>query len=148
MILRGTVDGVDRVVQDEFVLLCFGSGDVGRVFQGAELGLEFGIGIDNEFQGLADVVFAVDVGVDVVVQLVVEKLEVVEQVMRLFSAVFGLGVISDLLQFDQSRASKLQIEGQSQSWLPARVAYLTDLRLSQGIAMPLREAESRNERQQ
>jgi hypothetical protein len=75
-------------------------------------------------------------------------LEVVEQVMRLLGTVFGLGVVYYLHQLDQSRAGKLKVEGQSKPWLPASVAYLIDLRLSQGIAMPLREAESWNEYQQ
>ena len=64
---------------------------VGGVLQSAQLGLKFGVGFDDSFQRLADIVLAADVHVDVVVEFVVNGEEIFQHVMGLAAASVVLG---------------------------------------------------------
>src|SRR5260370_18233684 len=83
MVVGAGVDGIKRVGQQKFVLAGFSGIGVRGVFQGAQLGLKFGIGFDDNFQRLANIILAAHVHLDAGVQFVVDREEV-------FHAVLGL----------------------------------------------------------
>ena len=78
----------------------------GGVPQGAKLGLKFGVGIDDDFQHFAQIGFAVDKGIDVFVQFVVNVEEVLQAVVRCQASVGGLGIGPCLLEGSQPGSGK------------------------------------------
>src|SRR5271165_3993629 len=76
VIFRRSIERIERARKNKLVLSRFLRGNIGRVLQGAQLRLELGVGVDDQLQRLANVVFAIDVGIDVIVQLVVNQQEV------------------------------------------------------------------------
>ena len=137
VIFRRTVYGVENVGQDELILLRFFLRNICGIFQVTQFRLKLGIGLNDHFQRLANVVLAIDVGVDIVVEFVVEQLKIIEQVVRLPRPVLDFGVASYLLQLHQPRPRELNVEGQTLFRFPTGVANLVNLRLRKRLAMAL-----------
>src|ERR1700733_7038525 len=68
VVFRRSIKRVERIGQNEFVLPGLILGHVGCVLQSAQLGLEFCIGADDQLERPANIVFAMGVSMDVVVQ--------------------------------------------------------------------------------
>src|SRR5271157_795519 len=131
------VYGVERVGQQEFILARFGGMGVRGVLEGAQLGLKFGVGFDDDFQRLADVVLTSDVHVDVVVEFVVHGEEIFQHVMRLAGAIGRLGIAAHLLKFGHAIPRELHVELQALLRVEHGVAELVDLQWIERIAAAL-----------
>src|SRR5215471_9509517 len=102
VVFRGTVHRLDGIIQNKRILLHFGGRNIGGIFQGAKFGLKLGIGVQDDLQRLADVILPLHIRIDVVVQFVVEKLKIIEQVVGLPGAILGFGIAAYFFQFDQT----------------------------------------------
>src|SRR5271157_5000899 len=107
------------------------------VLEGAQLGLKFGVGFDDDFQRLADVVLTSDVHVDVVVEFVVHGEEIFQHVMRLAGAIGRLGIAAHLLKFGHAIPRELHVELQALLRVEHGVAELVDLQWIERIAAAL-----------
>src|SRR5580658_2073892 len=110
VVVGAGVDSIERVGQQKFVLADLGNIGVRGVLEGAQLGLEFGIGFDDELERFANVVLAANVHVDVVVEFVVYGEEVFQHVMGLAGALGRLGIAAHLFKLCHAIAGKLHVK--------------------------------------
>ena len=91
MIFRRAIHRIQSITQNKFVLFKFLRRNTRSIPQREQLRLELRIRIDHQFQRLANIILPVHIGIDVVVQLVINQQEVIQLVMRLLRAILVLG---------------------------------------------------------
>ena len=83
--------------------------------------------------------FASDVGVDVVVQLVVNIEEILQAVVGVQAAVGGFGIGARLLERHQPGPGEGDVQFEPEIGLHGGIAQLIDFRIGEGIALALGE---------
>ena len=91
MIFRRTIHRIQSVAQNKFVLLKLLRRNPRSIPQRQQLRLELRVRINHQFQRLANIILPVNIGIDVVVQLVIDQQKVIQLVMRLLRAFLVLG---------------------------------------------------------
>src|SRR5258708_4622556 len=110
MVLGTAVEGVECSGQEEINLPDFSRSGGCRMFQCAQLGLKFVVGLKNRLQRLAQIGPAVDECLDVVIEFVVNIEKVLQAVVRSLPAIDGLRIGTRFIDRIQAGACEGDIQ--------------------------------------